>query len=119
MLGVDRVPDPDAARLVGRCDIEAGRRVLCNIDLAGVLGVDIRNLGFGQVTDYDRVSVGVEEIDALGVGPEDDGPAPLGPRQGGEYPPVLVCAHLDDSVVSDTREFTTGQSLAPKACFCS
>jgi hypothetical protein len=31
----------------------------------------------------------------------------------------LVCAHLDDSVVSDTREFTTGQSLAPKACFCS
>ena len=65
--------------------------------LTAVLSVDIRDLGAGQVTDDDAVTVAVQERLALRVLVKHYGLAPLSTGQTGERPPVgdsLSSSHL-------------------------
>ena len=72
-------------------------------DLAAVLGVDIRHLGAGQVTDDDAVAMAVQERLALRVLVQHYGLPPLSPGQTGEGEPVgdsLSSSHLSDGLRS-------------------
>ena len=122
MLLVDGVPDPHLAGLVRGGDIESTRTVLGHVDLeilgepsqsvspgrrfshlAAVLGVDVRYLGTGQVTDDHAVAVAVEERLALRVLLHHDGLPSLSPGQTGEGEPVrdsLCSSHHSDGLSS-------------------
>ena len=68
-----------------------------------MLGVDIRDLGTGQVTDDDTVTVAVEERLSLWVLVQHYGLASLRPGQTGEGEPVgdsLSSSHLSDGLWS-------------------
>ena len=73
------------------------------LHLTAVLGVDIRDLGTGQVTDDDAVPVAVEERLALRVLVQHYGLPPLCPGQTGEGPPVgdsLSSSHRSDGLAA-------------------
>ena len=72
-------------------------------DLTAVLSVDIRDLGAGQVTDDDAVTMAVQERLALRVLVQHYGLAPLSTGQTGERPTVgdsLSSSHLSDGLCS-------------------
>ena len=89
MLLVDGIPNSNLARLVSGGDVETTWRVFGDIDLAGVLGVDVSGLGIGQVANDNAVSVSVQEVFALGISAKNDGSAPFGSRKGGPDRPVI------------------------------
>ena len=72
VLFVDRVPDANLPGLVGRCDVEAARRILGDIDLTRVLSVNVGNGWIGQVPDDDAVGVAVQEVLSLRIVTEHD-----------------------------------------------
>ena len=68
-----------------------------------MLGVDIRDLRTGQVTDDDAVTVAVQERLALRILVQHYGLASLSPGQTGECPPVgdsLSSSHRSDRLGS-------------------
>ena len=59
VFSIDSVPNANFARFVSRCDLKTRWGVLCDINLSLMLGVDVRDIRVGQVTNYHRISVRV------------------------------------------------------------
>lgn len=53
--------------LTSRGNIEATRRIFGNVDLAGMLSVNVRNGRILNIPDYNRIPVCVQEGPAFGV----------------------------------------------------
>lgn len=80
--------------LTSRGNVETTRRIFSNVDLAGMLRVNIRNRWILNVPDYNRIPVCVQESPAFWVSAQNQRRATLSSRQSR---PSVFCRYANIS----------------------